>query len=387
MKVPGKPRRLEIDFVRGVAILLVMFAHFKKPHTGIWLLDAFNRFEELAGGHGVDLFFVLSGFLVGGLLLKEYRDTHEVLTGRFLIRRVFKIWPAYYFLIFFHLITRHHPPSTFFWQNFFHLQNYLGSSIQQTWTLSVEEHFYFLLAILLGFVATRKWSPANILKLLVGVSLIAFTARCITAYLGNTDGALRWTQNRMDSLLFGVIIALFFHFMPELYRKLTLRVWPLVVTSVIGVLWILFMGDGRLTRGPGYTVICVASGAFLILCMEHSGKLVNLRIYKFISTIGVYSYGLYLWHSAMLGTGEKVIARFPATQAWFIGLTAQFVGACLLAYATTRLVEWPALYWRESIPWLRDSKPLAKSPDEQGSDEESAGADQEGGTKPVLVGK
>jgi peptidoglycan/LPS O-acetylase OafA/YrhL len=89
----------------------------------------------------------------------------------------------------------------------------------------------------------------------------------------------------------------------------------------------------------------------------------------------------------MLGTGEKMIARFAPTQAWFIALTAQFLGACVIAYVTTRLVEWPALYWRESIPWLRDSKPLAKSPDEQGGEQERSGTDQERGTKPALVSK
>lgn len=387
MKVPGKPRRLEIDFVRGIAILLVMFAHFKKPYTGMGLLDAFTWLEEKGGGHGVDLFFVLSGFLVGGLLLKEYRDTGTVMAGRFLVRRVFKIWPAYYFLIFFHLITRHHPPSTFFWQNFFHLQNYRGSTITQTWTLSLEEHFYFLLAILLGFVASRKWSPPNILKLLAGVSMVAFTLRCITAYLGNTEGALRWTQNRVDSLLFGVMIALLFHFMPALYRKLTIPVLPLVGLSVMGILAVLFLGDGRLMRGPGYTLLYIACGAFLILVMEHSGKLVNLWLYKAISTIGVYSYGLYLWHSAMLGTGEKIIGRFPPVPAFFLALAVQFAGAMVLAYVTTRLVEWPALYWRESIPWLRDSKPLAKSPDEEGSDQERDSAEPERRGEPLLVSK
>jgi peptidoglycan/LPS O-acetylase OafA/YrhL len=71
--VPGKPRRVEIDFVRGIAILLVMGCHFRKPTTGIAVLDCFNWAFGTAGGHGVDLFFVLSGFLVGGLLLKEYK--------------------------------------------------------------------------------------------------------------------------------------------------------------------------------------------------------------------------------------------------------------------------------------------------------------------------
>ena len=75
MKVPGKPRRLEIDFVRGIAILLVMLDHFHKPVTGNRFLDAISNALAAGGGHGVDLFFVLSGYLVGGLLLREYRDT------------------------------------------------------------------------------------------------------------------------------------------------------------------------------------------------------------------------------------------------------------------------------------------------------------------------
>ena len=388
MKVPGKPRRLEIDFVRGIAILMVMFAHFRKPVTGVWLLDGFGRLEELCGGHGVDLFFVLSGFLVGGLLLKEYRDTRKIEAGRFLIRRIFKIWPAYYFLILFHAVTRHHPLNTFLWQNVFHLQNYLGSSINQTWTLSLEEHFYFMLAILLGFVASRQWSPPKILILLAGVSAIAFSLRCYTAVVqGNLDGALRWTQNRVDSLLFGVMIALVYHFMPELYRKLTIPVLPLVGFSAMGVAAILILGDARAMRGPGYLLLYVSCGAFLILVMEHSGKMTELWIYKAISTIGVYSYGLYLWHSALLGTGEKILAHYTGTLGWFLALGAQFAGACGLAYVTTRLVEWPALYWRESIPWLRDSKPLAKSPDEQGSQKERYSAEHESGGEAMLVSK
>ena len=238
-------------------------------------------------------------------------------------------------------------------------------------------------------VAARQWSPAKILKLLVAVSAAAFTARCITAYLGNIDGALRWTQNRVDSLLFGVIIALAFHFMPDLYRKLTLRAWPLALGSVIGVGSIFVLGDGRLMRGPGYTVLYLGCGAFLILTMEHSKRLTELWMYKAVSTIGVYSYGIYLWHSVMLGTGEKLIARFASRPvlSWFVALTVQFVGACVIAYVTTRLVEWPALYWRESIPWLRDSKPLAKSPDEQAGSQKSAGAEGKRGEEPVLVSK
>jgi peptidoglycan/LPS O-acetylase OafA/YrhL len=120
MKFSGSGRRIELDFVRGIAILLVIFYHFRKPSTGIWLLDGFNWVLNTGGGHGVDLFFVLSGFLVGGLLLKEYKETHALKPGRFLLRRMFKIWPPFYFLLLFHLFSGHHKASGFFWQNVFH---------------------------------------------------------------------------------------------------------------------------------------------------------------------------------------------------------------------------------------------------------------------------
>jgi peptidoglycan/LPS O-acetylase OafA/YrhL len=361
MKVPGKPRRLELDFVRGVAILMVMADHFREPHTGIRILDGFTYLAGLFGGQGVDLFFVLSGFLVGGLLLQEYRDTQKIQPGRFLVRRMFKIWPAYYCLILFHVATHHHPFRSFFWQNFFHLQNYLGSSIKQTWTLSIEEHFYLLLAFLLAFVASRKWPAPRILKLCAAVSLLAFIARSITAALGNYEGALRWTQNRIDSLLFGVILALLYYLMPDIYLKVTARAYALLAVIAIGVLWVLLVGNPVLLLGPGLVLIYAAAGAFLLLVNEHSGRLTEWWIYRAVSWLGVYSYALYLWHSAMLGTGEKIIARYPAKTAWGLALAAQFFGAVAIAFVATHLIEWPFLKWRESIPWLRDRKPLGLS--------------------------
>jgi peptidoglycan/LPS O-acetylase OafA/YrhL len=359
MKVPGKPRRVQLDFVRGVAILMVMATHFHEPQTGVRILDEFTYLVALFGSHGVDLFFVLSGYLVGGLLVKEYRDTGKIQAGRFLLRRIFKIWPPFYFLICFHLLARHHPARTFFWQNFLHLQNYLGSSLRQTWTLSIEEHFYLLLAFLFALAASRHLKAATILKLCASLGLLAFVARSITAALGNYQGASRWTQNRMDSLLFGVILALLYYFFPGVYARLTARASPLLAIIGLSILGILYVDDPLLFLGPGLAVIYLAAGAFLLLVNQHSGRLTGWWIYRAIAWIGVYSYALYLWHSVMLGVGDKVIARFPALIAWVLAPLIQFVGALAIAFLATHLVEWPFLRWRESIPWLRDPKPLS----------------------------
>jgi peptidoglycan/LPS O-acetylase OafA/YrhL len=359
LKNRAKPRRVQLDFVRGVAILMVMLGHFRKPHTGVYVIDKASYLADLYGGRGVDLFFVLSGFLVGGLLLKEYRDTRGVYAGRFLVRRMFKIWPAYYFLLLFHTLAHHHPIGSFLWQNALHLQNYFGSSITQTWTLSIEEHFYLLLAFLLAFAASRRWTPAVILKMCAALSLLALLSRCITAAAGNYSGALTWTQNRIDSLLFGVILATLFYMMPDLYKRLAAQIYPLAAVIALVLVWVLTVRNRFLLEGPGYTLVYAGAGAFLILVNEHSGRLSEWRIYRAVSWIGVYSYGLYLWHSAMLGMGEKIIASYPPKIAWILALVVQFFGSIVIAFVTTRLVEWPFLKWRESINWLRDAKPTA----------------------------
>jgi peptidoglycan/LPS O-acetylase OafA/YrhL len=354
--IPGKPRRRELDFVRGIAILMVMFYHFAKPATECLILDAFARFMELTGSHGVDLFFTLSGYLVGGLLIKEYRDTGSVKPVRFLMRRALKIWPAYYLLILFHALRHDHPLHTFFWQNFFNVQNYLGSSLRQTWTLAIEEQFYVFLAVLVAFIAAHKWKPQRILGLFFSVCAIAFTSRCLTAYLGCYDGASHWTQNRIDSLMTGAILAVIFHLMPATYTRLTARAWPLVALSLSGSLFMLYARDPFLINGPGYTVLCIAACSFIILVDTRSRKIRTWWLYRAVSWIGVYSYSLYLFHGTVLGVGNNLSLKYHGVWAWIMVMAFQLAGSLIISYTASHLVEWPFLRLRESVPFLRDTK-------------------------------
>ncbi|MGC1383685.1 MAG: acyltransferase, partial [Candidatus Acidiferrales bacterium] len=94
---PGPQFRMrELDFLRGIAILMVMAYHFEQAPADHPILRAIQTPGKMLGQTGVDVFFVLSGFLVGGLLLKEYKITGKLRTKRFLLRRGLKIWPAYY---------------------------------------------------------------------------------------------------------------------------------------------------------------------------------------------------------------------------------------------------------------------------------------------------
>ena len=119
------------------------------------------------GWTGVDLFFVLSGFLIGGLLFQDMMSG-RFSVRRFLIRRALKIWPAYFvFLAFIVLqLVRHEHMSAReilheLMPNLIHVQNYVWSCRGHTWTLAVEEHFYLALAYLAGNTPTVWTGPAE----------------------------------------------------------------------------------------------------------------------------------------------------------------------------------------------------------------------------------
>ena len=342
-------RIVELDFIRGIAILMVMGRHFYLPLVPYPLLNAIRDRFWLSGRSGVDLFFVLSGFLVGGLLLKEYAETGAIQPGRFLLRRGMKIWPAYYVMLLFHVVVRRHPLSTFLVANLLHLQNYMGTSIVPTWTLSIEEHFYLFLAFLLAWAARKRMQANSLLGLLGGLCVAAAGSRMVTLYvMKNRDGALMWTHNRLDSLMFGVIVAVVYHLKPELFERIASRTAALAALSVAGVCWLLLVPDqSALMLGPGFTVLYVCFSALLILAYRHSAGIRNIAPYRWVAWLGVYSYNLYLWNTVVRPPVEKITHHFPVPLQWPAALFLQTAAAAILAVIMTRLVEWPVLRWRD----------------------------------------
>src|SRR4029450_518434 len=157
--VPGgerlrRPRSLELDALRGSAILLVLLHHPQlDPRWFSGGLQPVALALRRFAWSGVDLFFVLSGFLVGGLLLDELSRTGTLDARRFLIRRAFNIWPSYLVLVAWIFVSESQagrgegPGATL--PTLLHVQNYLGTRRMPTWSLAVEEHFYLVLRFVL----------------------------------------------------------------------------------------------------------------------------------------------------------------------------------------------------------------------------------------------
>ena len=146
-------REIDLDVVRGFAILLAMGWHLNGPRTGIAPVEILLTPGRMFGWAGVDLFFVLSGFLVGRMIFKEYQRSAGFDYPRFLIRRIFRLWPLLYAFIAVMLSLSGKDKLLSLLKIALHIQNYpfLGKmkTAPHTWSLAVEEQFYVLFAIAL----------------------------------------------------------------------------------------------------------------------------------------------------------------------------------------------------------------------------------------------
>jgi peptidoglycan/LPS O-acetylase OafA/YrhL len=225
---PGERSRA-IDILRALAVLLVLGHHMDRCPASVnpllhWLTD-----KWVTGGWiGVDLFFVLSGFLVSGLLFREYEKRGTISVKSFLIRRGFKIYPAFWLMILVSLAVLvwrgdHFKPLAVPGELLF-VQNYAPALWGHTWSLAVEEHFYFFLVVVLFLLLKFRSDapPFRLIPILFGaLAVTCLSLRLVTA--GFLPGFLDKlqiypTHLRMDSLFFGVTISYFYHSYPVPFR-------------------------------------------------------------------------------------------------------------------------------------------------------------------------
>ncbi|MEL6535266.1 MAG: acyltransferase, partial [Bacteroidota bacterium] len=200
-----------LDVLRGVAILMVLIRHSPLPDT--WWL-------KQVGWLGVDLFFVLSGYLVSRLLYKEWDQTGTIRPIRFLIRRGFKIYPSYYLFVgatalYPFLMYGHGYSWKLLVLESAFVQNYVPAIWIHTWSLAVEEHFYFALAGLTFLFIRRKWlsQPRIVLAFLAGLWVSIMVLRWWYCQHQPNTFYFFQTHLRADGLILGVGLAYGAHYL------------------------------------------------------------------------------------------------------------------------------------------------------------------------------
>ena len=361
-----RPFMPELDTLRGIAVFGVLLLHaFFWQYAGFsfgrWARAFLNLTQP--GGLGVNLFFVLSGFLITGILL-DSKDRPNFYR-RFYTRRALRILPAYYALLIFLLLLRS-SSTAFVGLSFIYLANvtnFLGVACDYgpLWSLAVEEHFYILWPAVVRRLTIARLSMARLAWVSAAIVVLVPILRAVSYSLGWRDGLDWYTWFVVDSLAAGSLLAML------LRTSVTRRQVKSVCGMLLGsALMLALAGEpfGILTRNRllgaalQLTLIHIFfSGILLLVLLAGSGagkRYVNIPALRFL---GYISYGLYLDHLLAFRMYDRIcrhyLPQFVPSNFHFELVLLRFLvaggGAIAVAYLSRRFFEERFLRLKDSL--------------------------------------
>jgi len=318
-----------LDHLRALAISYVFLFHYFIISNGQpeWL-PGFAKF----GWTGVDLFFVLSGFLISSQLFLQISQEQKISFKIFFLKRFFRIVPAFlatvglYFCMPFFREKEALPP---LWKFLTFTQN-LGLNLKDfgtfshAWSLCVEEHFYLLLPVILIFLQFSKLFK-HAYWILLSLFLFGFVIRFYSfnyLYLPKIDGEYPWlywykylyypTYNRLDGLLAGVAIAAIYRFWPATWLKISAYGNLALALSLAVLTGAYFLCEDQQTFNAsvfGFPLIAFGYGLMVIGAISPTSFLYkwNPKITTFFATL---SYAIYLTHKGVIHMTHKLLEGF-----------------------------------------------------------------------------
>ncbi|MDH6199110.1 peptidoglycan/LPS O-acetylase OafA/YrhL/lysophospholipase L1-like esterase [Mycobacterium frederiksbergense] len=366
-----------LDGIRAVAVALVLAGHGGVP--------------GVAGGFiGVDIFFVLSGFLITSLLLDEFGRTDRIDLKGFWIRRAKRLLPAMVLMTLFVVAARDlFPPDAvsslrddavgaFFWvanwlfvaaDTDYFSQGSTPSPLQHTWSLAVEEQYYVIwpLLVLAAVLLVRRRSVTAVRATVFGLAVAGMLASAVAAILLAGDPAQLnrvyfGTDTRAQALLVGAAAAALLvrdwstltvsgTLIRARWRRWVAWTLPVIGVAVLAVAAHLATGSADQFRHG--LLIVVALGAVLVIApvaLDQDGYVARALAWYPLVTLGVISYGVYLWHWPifLILNGERT-----GLDGWAL-LALRCAVTIAVSWVSWWLIEQPVRHWRpQHVPMLR----------------------------------
>jgi len=352
-----------LDLLRAIAIVWVMLFH---AYLVGGLGDSYAWLEN-NGWMGVDLFFVLSGYLIGAQWLKPLSEGRPPAFGRFYARRLMRTVPAYLAVLMVYFVVpaaREAPGIQSLWQFLTYTVNFLidyrqNQAFSHVWSLCVEEHFYLafpLLAWWLARLGSAKASVATcLLVLLGGLVLRAW----LWLHMGDrpfVEVIYYPTWNRLDGLLAGVVLATVQAYRPALWASLQAKANLLLLAglAMTGAAIAIFQDRaGLLASVVGYPLL--SWGLALVVAACTSPACLLSRPVPGAGWLALVSYSLYLSHKLVFHAVHGWLATHPQVQgvaAFALYAMFTLAGGALLHYT----VEGPFLRLRDRLQGRRESR-------------------------------
>lgn len=376
--VPDSPVHFyNLDILRFIAALMIVFAHGYEGYTG-WFqipkaiqghsstsLNFAGEIIKTFHGHlglGVDFFFIISGFLITYLLLKERDISGQIHIGKFYLRRILRIWPVYFFIVIiakWWCVYLYEPLPDYWWTVTF-LNNYqpiFSKSqfpFQHFWSVCIEEHFYIFWPLLLSLIPVK-----NLPKLFITIIAFSILFRIYTYYTAENWElqAAYNTLSKMDTLAIGSWIGWIYFKKPfEIRISLYIRV---VVYSIL-LLYVCFITtfwENKFLQASFEKYILQSFLVFwFINYMFNKKALLVFKTKNIFHYFGKISYGLYMYHNILIIFIVKMIFwklglySFGLYWVIFIGLTF------IISILSYEIAEKPILKMKDKFSYIKTSR-------------------------------
>ncbi len=332
-KLSSKTRLPGLDTLRALAIAVVMVFHLHGLLPGAFAPIA--RF----GWMGVDLFFVLSGYLIGSQLLKPVRDGRGISLLNFYRNRAYRILPVYLVVLALYVfwpLWREAPGISPLWQFLTFTENFfvdysVNQAFSHVWSLCVEEHFYLLLPMIVLVMSRRAaaWKTIALLTVFValGVAVRSYQYFHVLSPMGRDSDAFGVgyieriyypTTTRLDGLLAGVTLALMRIYRPAWWSGLLQRANWLLAGGVLLLgctLWTFADRGGPVATVVGFPLMALAMGMLVMVAADQRSWFGRLRVpgAKIVATL---AYSLYLTHKEVAHLAERWLPKVMGASDW-----------------------------------------------------------------------
>jgi peptidoglycan/LPS O-acetylase OafA/YrhL len=340
MRNPQGSRIVNLDLIRFVAALMIIFLHayeawvgwfgqvgllsngtFKTlSYSGTWI-DQFIR--NL--GHGVDVFFLISGFLITYLLLEEKKAIGKISIWKFMVRRSLRIWPLYFLIIAIGpvLVSWLQETSPNYTWNLLFIGNFDVIFTEKwlypfahLWSICIEEHFYLVWPLIIAWVPTKR-----LMSVFMGIIIFSIGFR-MYAWSNFDHGwyyVFTHTLSRMDVLVIGAIGG-YYHSISPIQIHLSRMQRYLIFGLLISVLCLEPITQWDTLIMVGFKkYIYVALTAILLLDFLFNPSLKHvLKPTSFVHYLGKVSYGIYMFGNVLLLVViKKILIKFEINNLWF----------------------------------------------------------------------
>lgn len=353
-----------LDTLRACAILLVLMYHYR---VFVSHEPSFGFLSEI-GWIGVDLFFVLSGYLIGNQIFAGLKSTSGFSLKTFYIRRALRTLPNFYVVLaiyFLFPIEAGGKAVTPLWKFLTFTQNFdlkPGSAFSHAWSLSIEEQFYVVLPLVAIATIAFLRSVRAMWIVLLGAMAGAALMRYLMWQQVGEDGVKYYvtiyysTWCRFDELLPGVALALLKNFHPQMWARslkhghLSMLAGAILTGGIMYLFTAYSYEDGQgflwFTTTFGYSLLASGFALLTLAALSPNSYLYRWRI-PGASILALWSYALYLVHKPLMNALIRPFEAWGISVKSWIGIGGMFVLSLLATYVLYRVVETPFMRLRD----------------------------------------